>query len=109
MLLNQLDKIKQCRVILASGSVNRRNILKQAGLDYEQGYFEISPSGFAEDLPKDRFPSSVDYVIKTSEMKLQFKIDELLEQYKKGEQKQDGRPLIVITADTIISMNDREI
>lgn len=79
MLLNHLDKLKtECRVVLASGSVNRRNILKNAGLDFDQGHFEVSPSGFEEDLPKESFSTSVEYVIKTSEMKLEYKVKELL-------------------------------
>ena len=83
MLLPSLNDIKKCRIILASGSVNRRDILKNVGLDYSKGDFEISPSGFEEDLPKDQFPTSRDYVIKTSEMKLDHKVKEVIETHPK--------------------------
>ena len=65
-------------IILASASENRRSILEKAGLYYENGDYEVSPSGFAEDLPKEDFASSREYVIKTSEMKLDYKIEEIL-------------------------------
>ena len=103
MLLPQLEELLEYKIILASASVNRRNILKNAGLDYEKGHFEVSPSGFAEDLPKDQFPSSKDYVIKTSEVKLDHKVEELLSEGK------IDKKTIVISADTIISMNNTEV
>ena len=80
MLLPIIDEIKTMRVILASGSENRRNILKNAGLNFENGDFEVSPSGFAEDLPKEDFATSRDYVIKTSEMKLNHKVEEIMKE-----------------------------
>ena len=100
MLLHDLPKLLEYRIILASASTNRRDILKNAGLDYEKGHFEISPSGFAEDLPKN--DSSRDYVIKTSEMKLLHKIEEVF-----GEK--NPKKTIIIAADTIVSLNEHEI
>ena len=100
MLLPYLDKLLEHRIILASASVNRRDILKNAGLDYSQGHFETSPSGFAEDLPKGN--SSKEYVIKTSEMKLLHKIEEI-------KLEKSLKKTIVISADTIISMNDKDV
>ena len=47
-------------------------------MDFEKGDFEVSPSGFAEDLPKSEFATSKDYVIKTSEMKLEHKMNEII-------------------------------
>ena len=63
--------------------------------------FEISPSGFAEDLPKSDFATSMDYVRETSKHKLHHKLDELA---------QAGKAIdILITADSIISYNDQEV
>ena len=53
----------------------RRQILQQAGLTN----FIVSPSGFAEDLPKSDFATSIDYVVKTSEHKMHDKLRELKE------------------------------
>ena len=46
-------------------------IIEKSGLK-----FHVSPSTFKEDLPKEDFKSSKEYVIKTSEMKLYHKIEE---------------------------------
>jgi len=59
--------------VLASASVNRKKILETAGLTH----FEVSPSNFAENLPKESFNNSKEYVIATSEGKLHDKIKEI--------------------------------
>lgn len=92
MLLPILDTLNSKRIILASASVNRKAILNQAGLN-----FEVSPSTFEENLPHSEFPSPADYVVKTSEMKLKHKLEEL----KANNEQVD----IIITADTIISLD----
>lgn len=46
-------------------------IIEKSGLK-----FSVSASTFEEDLPKEKFATSKDYVIKTSEMKILHKIDE---------------------------------
>jgi septum formation protein len=84
------------RIILASASVNRKNILEKAGLHFEQ-----SPSTFEENLPHSSFATSSEYVVKTSEMKL---LDKVQEFNAKGEFAD-----IIIVADTIISIGDKEI
>ena len=91
MLLPILDKLNTKRIILASASVNRKNIIEKAGVKFEQ-----SPSTFEENLPHSSFASSSDYVVKTSEMKL---LDKLNEFNSKGEFAD-----IIIVADTIISI-----
>ena len=58
--------LKNYRIILASASKHRRDLLKKVGLDYQAGDFEISPSNFAEDLAKDEFKSSTEYVMATA-------------------------------------------
>ena len=77
MLLDILPKLLEYRIVLASASVNRRDILKNCGLFFDQNHFEISPSGFEENLDKSTFATSKEYVIKTSEMKLIHKVQEL--------------------------------
>ncbi len=96
MLLPILDQLNSKRIILASASVNRKNILEKTGLK-----FEISASTFEENLPHSDFENTADYVIKTSEMKLLHKLEEFK---AKGEQVD-----IIITADTIISLDSKEI
>ena len=96
MLLPVLDTLNSKRIILASASVNRKNIIEKSGLK-----FEVSPSTFEENLPHSDFASSSDYVVKTSEMKL---LDKLSEFSHKGEYAD-----IIIVADTIISIEDKHI
>ena len=96
MLLPVLETLNSKRIILASASLNRKNILEKAGLK-----FEVSASTFEENLPHSDFETSSAYVVKTSEMKMIHKIDE----FKTNGEKAD----IIITADTIISMDDKEI
>jgi len=96
MLLPVLDTLNSKRILLASASVNRKNIIEKSGLK-----FDVSASTFEEDLPHSEFPNSAAYVVKTSEMKLLHKLEELKEKGDKAD--------IVITADTIISINGQEI
>ncbi len=96
MLLPVLDILNSKRIILASASVMRQRILTQIGLK-----FEVSPGTFAEDLPHSDFESSMDYVIKTSEMKLRLKLEDLKEKQEKVD--------ILITADSIATVDEREI
>ncbi len=96
MLHTVLDKLNSKRIILASASENRKNILEKVGLK-----FEISASTFEENLPHSSFETSIDYVKKTSEMKLYHK----LEEFKQKDEKAD----IIITADTIISLDGKQI
>ena len=96
MLLPLLPSLNTKRIILASASVNRKNILEKAGLKFEQ-----SPSSFEENLPHSAFATSSEYVVKTSEMKL---LDKIQEFNAKGEFAD-----IIIVADTIISIADKEI
>lgn len=91
-----LEKLKDKRIVLASASANRKMIIEKSGLKFEQ-----SASTFEENLPKEDFKSSKEYVIKTSEMKLYNKIEE----FKSKNDKVD----IIITADTIISIFDKEV
>ena len=95
MLLDCFDKLSSFRIVLASQSENRQKILKQAGISN----FEVSPSNFKEDLDKSLF-TPLEYVIKTSEGKVKDKIEEM----KLDLSKQDTRPILLITADTIVTL-----
>lgn len=71
MLSTVLHKLNSKTIVLASASANRKAIIEKSGLK-----FEISASTFEEDLPKENFTTTKDYVVKTSEMKLIHKIEE---------------------------------
>ena len=102
MLLPYLNTLnEQKTIVLASGSAQRKRLLEQVGLNN----FIVSPSGFAEDLPKSDFPDSIAYVVKTSEHKLLHKLEELKGNLPDGGLKAD----IVIVADSIASFEDREV
>ena len=72
MLLSIIDELNQKKIVLASGSENRKQMLQSTGLTN----FIVSPSNFEENLPKEDFKTSVDYVIMTSKMKLLDKLKE---------------------------------
>ena len=76
------------KIILASGSPRRREILKNAGLE-----FEIHPSSYEEELDSDEFSYG--------------KIENLA--YNKAVQVADEIPFdaIVIGADTVVVLNDK--
>ncbi len=77
MLLDILDNITtKYVVILASQSENRKRILQQTGITD----FVISPSQFKEDLDKSLY-TPLEYVLKTSEGKLNDKIQEIKNVY----------------------------
>ncbi len=77
MLLDILDNItSKYVVILASQSENRKRILQQTGITD----FVISPSEFKEDLDKSLY-TPLEYVLKTSEGKLNDKIQEIKNLY----------------------------
>jgi predicted house-cleaning NTP pyrophosphatase (Maf/HAM1 superfamily) len=61
----------------------------------------VSPSNFEENLNKEEFKNSLGYVVETSRRKLMDKFEEL----KNNNTDCD----IIIAADTIISVNDKEV
>ncbi|KAK9467566.1 Maf-like protein [Lipomyces arxii] len=81
--------LRNKRVVLASGSARRRELLNQIGLTN----FEVVKSGFAEDLDKAQL-SVYEYVSETASQKA-------LAVYKK-EVEQDADPALIIAADTVI-------
>ncbi|KAJ2885281.1 hypothetical protein H4R27_001520 [Coemansia aciculifera] len=77
------------RVVLASGSPRRKELLDRLNLSYE-----VIPSNFAEDLDKSKFASAADYVISNAVIKAQ-------EVYQRIKDQSD-KPVLVIGADTVV-------
>mmetsp|Transcript_26385 Transcript_26385/g.62678 ORF Transcript_26385/g.62678 Transcript_26385/m.62678 type:complete len:219 (+) Transcript_26385:123-779(+) len=61
MILEYLPLLKKKRIVLASASPRRRELLNQLGLD-----FEVKPSSFEEDLPHSNFASAAIYAEETA-------------------------------------------
>ncbi|RVD86977.1 uncharacterized protein DFL_005227 [Arthrobotrys flagrans] len=84
-----LNALRGKRVILASASPRRKQLLAQIGLTE----LDIVPSDFAEDLEKSRY-TAIEYVLETAQEKC-------MSVYKQ-EIDSDDEPTLVIAADTII-------
>ncbi|XP_059241910.1 probable bifunctional dTTP/UTP pyrophosphatase/methyltransferase protein isoform X3 [Mustela nigripes] len=87
-----IGKLLQKRVVLASASPRRREILSHAGLR-----FEVVPSRFKEKLDKASFPTPYAYAIETAKQKA-------LEVARRMHQKDLRAPDVVIGADTIVTI-----
>lgn len=87
-----MDKITG-RVILASGSPRRKEIMEQQ-LGFKN--IEVLPSGFPETLSKDKY-ASFEYPIQTA-------LRKALDVYK-SEVNADESPALLIAADTVIDLN----
>lgn len=83
------------RIILASGSPRRKELLSQMGLTN----FEVVVSKFEEDLDKASFESPAQYCLATSFGKLQATLDDLV---KNGVA--TDKDMLMISADTIIEI-----
>nr|KAF6491761.1 acetylserotonin O-methyltransferase like [Molossus molossus] len=83
-------KLLQKRVVLASASPRRQEILSNAGLR-----FEVVPSRFKEQLNKASFPTPYAYAMETAKQKA-------LDVARRVHQKDLRAPDIVIGADTIV-------
>lgn len=95
--LPALNKLQGLRVILASGSPRRRQLLGQIGLRD----LEIIPSTFAENLSKDLSPFQ--YVLDTATAKAMQVYDQEIDNTEKGE------PALIIAADTIVVSHHGDI
>ncbi|OJD18227.1 septum formation protein Maf [Emergomyces pasteurianus Ep9510] len=89
--LPTLVDLRSKRVILASSSPRRRQILSYLGLPN----VEIIPSTFAEDLPKSTF-APLEYCLETAIMKAQVVYRQEIDNEEKGE------PALILAADTIV-------
>ncbi|KAH8553319.1 N-acetylserotonin O-methyltransferase-like protein-like protein [Umbelopsis sp. PMI_123] len=88
-----LQRLKSKRVVLASASPRRREIIRNLGLE-----FDVIPSVFPENLDKSTFHQPSDYVSETSKGKA-------LEVYQRL--KDENQPAdIVIGVDTIVVIDD---
>ncbi|KAM5125427.1 putative bifunctional dTTP/UTP pyrophosphatase/methyltransferase protein isoform 2-T2 [Callospermophilus lateralis] len=88
-----IGKLLHKRVVLASASPRRQEILSNAGLR-----FEVVPSKFKETLSKASFPSPYAYAIETARQKA-------LEVAHRLHQKDLRTPDVVIGADTIVAVD----
>ncbi|KAF2107620.1 inosine triphosphate pyrophosphatase-like protein [Lophiotrema nucula] len=88
--LPALTSLRGKRVILASGSPRRRQLLAQVGLVN----LDIVPSSFAENLPKSLSP--FEYVLQTATEKILAVYRQEIDNTEKGE------PALLIAADTIV-------
>ncbi|KAF1851295.1 Maf-domain-containing protein [Cucurbitaria berberidis CBS 394.84] len=92
-----LNDLRRQRVVLASASPRRRQLLAQIGL-YK---IDICPSKFAEDLPYSL--GALNYVLETASAKAMDVYKREIDNHEKGE------PAIIISADTIIVSHDGRI
>jgi septum formation protein len=97
LTLPALTRLRNRRVILASASPRRKQLLAQIGLTN----VEIIPSNFAEDLVKGSSP--FDYVLETANAKA-------MAVYKQeADNEEKGEPGIIIAADTIVVNSNGDI
>ncbi|XP_054576182.1 probable bifunctional dTTP/UTP pyrophosphatase/methyltransferase protein [Eptesicus fuscus] len=87
-----IRKLRHKRVVLASASPRRQEILSNAGLR-----FEVVPSRFKEQLNKAAFPTPYAYAMETAKQKA-------LDVAQRMHQKDLRAPDIVIGADTIVTL-----
>lgn len=90
LMLPALSRLRSRRVILASASPRRKQLLAQLGLTN----IEIIPSNFAEDLAKESSP--FDYVLSTANAKAMAVYKQEADSDEKAE------PGLIIAADTIV-------
>ncbi|XP_014119061.1 PREDICTED: N-acetylserotonin O-methyltransferase-like protein isoform X1 [Pseudopodoces humilis] len=96
MVLNPvLGKLVSKRVVLASASPRRQEILTNVGLR-----FEVVPSWFKETLEKSSFTAPYQYAVETAKQKA-------LEVANRMHVKHMRTPDIVIGADTIVSVDEQ--
>ncbi|NP_001085814.1 acetylserotonin O-methyltransferase like L homeolog [Xenopus laevis] len=95
MLLNPvISKLAGKRVVLASASPRRQDILTNVGLR-----FEVVPSWFKETLDKSVFAAPYEYALETAKQKA-------LEVARRMHMKHLKTPDIVIGADTIVTLEE---
>ncbi|XP_030057966.1 putative bifunctional dTTP/UTP pyrophosphatase/methyltransferase protein isoform X1 [Microcaecilia unicolor] len=95
MLLSPvISKLVGKRVVLASGSPRRQDILTNMGLR-----FEVVPSWFRETLDKSTFSAPHEYAVETAKQKA-------LEVARRMHLKHHITPDIVVGADTIVTLED---
>ncbi|CBH09037.1 septum formation protein MAF homologue, putative [Trypanosoma brucei gambiense DAL972] len=109
MVLQHLELLRKKRILLASASPRRLEILKIIGLDVH-----VCPSGVAEDLPKSEFKCGGDYALCTAKLKAKHIIRQKMEAANSGSgETQSGSrsrlPFdVLIAADTVSTMPAHE-
>jgi septum formation protein len=89
-----LNAVRGKRIILASASPRRRQLLAQIGLADE---VEVIPSSFAEDLPKAEL-SPLEYCLRTATEKCM----RVYEREAGNDGHERGEPALVLAADTVV-------
>lgn len=93
--------ISKQRIVLASGSPRRHDLLKMIGLN-----FEIEISTFAEDLDKNSFSHPCEYVKENAKRKA-IEVWQRLSQQSSAND--TSKPDLVIGADTVVTLYDEII
>lgn len=113
MLLDVLPRLRAARLVLASGSPRRSEMLRGAGLEW----LEIVPSRFDETLDKARFASAAEYALATA----RGKADEVAVRLAAAEAAAAAagaagaagagvaQPLVVIACDTVVEAPTGEV
>jgi len=101
MLQPFLDKLNAERIILASGSPRRKQILENIGLK-----IEIVPSEFEENLDKSAFPHPQDYVTRSALLKA---LDTAKTVMSSKTDSGKRLPFLIIGADTVVTRDDKII
>jgi len=99
MLLQYAEALCAKRLVLASASPRRREILGNLGLK-----FEVVVSKFNEDLDKSQFASAADY----AKMTATFKALEVANRIEK-EEKDGATPFMIVGSDTVVEAPDGTI
>ena len=95
MILDKLPILNKMRLILASGSPRRKEILQKIGLK-----FEIMTSDFPENLDKKKYTAK-QYVIENAKMKA-------IDVYNKNKtQKNNLNFDLIIGCDTVVILNNQ--
>jgi septum formation protein len=98
MILELLPQLRRCRIVLASASPRRRELLERVlGL-----HVEVCPSTFAEDLPHSSFAAPEEYALATARAKAE-------EVHRGASAAAGGAPDVVISADSIVVAPDGSI
>ncbi|KAG7398868.1 hypothetical protein PHYBOEH_010192 [Phytophthora boehmeriae] len=92
MLSAVLTQLRSRRVILASQSPRRLELLRDCGLT-----FEVIPSTFEENLPKERFATPDLYVVENAKQKALEVLNRMSKNTTEGK-----HPLVVIGCDTVV-------
>jgi|EP00040_Diaphanoeca_grandis_P018794 septum formation protein len=108
MLSSIKPQLAGCRIVLASGSPRRKELLAKLLPTTENNVdkFEVIPSTFAEDIDKTTVKSAAEYVERTAACKGREVRDFLLTE---GDVNFEGKRTIIISADTVVVAPDGQI